>query len=103
MEAKSNLFIKHRSLKLPNGYENFNQKKDTFVDLSDFSWGVEGYDVYQRFAPELTESVNQAMQCALQMTKNTYGNKEKNLDTSLFRQSISVYLKHIHGLRDDSF
>ena len=37
------------------------------------------------------------------MTKKTYGNKEKDIDTSLFRQSIAVYLKHIHGLRDDSF
>jgi hypothetical protein len=37
------------------------------------------------------------------MTTNTYGNKAQNLDTRLFRQSISVYLKHIHGLRDDSF
>jgi hypothetical protein len=37
------------------------------------------------------------------MTKNTYGNKAQNLDTRLFRSSISVYIKHIHGLRDDDF
>jgi hypothetical protein len=43
---KRQLFHKHRAMKLPLGYENFDQKNDRFLDISDFSWQVEGFDVY---------------------------------------------------------
>ena len=73
------------------------------MDLCDFSWQVEGYDVFSRFLPEMSQAINEASDYALQMTNKNYGNKEKDIDTALFRQSIAVYIKHIHGLRDDSF
>jgi len=59
--------------------------------------------MYSRFLPDLTYAINKALTYALEMTKNTYGNKAQNLDTRLFRQSIAVYIKHIHGIRDDDF
>jgi len=39
----------------------------------------------------------------MNMTKKNYGTKQQNLDTTLFRKSIGIYLEHIHGLRDDGF
>lgn len=96
------MFEKHRLNKVP-GYVNFNHKEETFHDLSEFSWDVQGQDIYIKFLPEVTEVMHNATTYALQMTMMTYGDKAKDLDTSLFRQSITVYLQHIHGLRDDYF
>jgi hypothetical protein len=33
-------------MKLLSGYENFDQKNDKFLDISDFSWEVDGFDLF---------------------------------------------------------
>ena len=43
------------------------------------------------------------MDYALKMTKKTYGTSAQNIDTTYFRQSMSIYLMNIHGVRDDQF
>jgi hypothetical protein len=52
-------------MKLLAGYENFDQKKERFTDLSDFSWQVEGFDLFQRFLPELSQAIFEASEYAL--------------------------------------
>ena len=97
------MFEKHRVKLFPNGYENFDQKTEAFHDVGEFSWEFQGYDLYSKYLPELAESIHNGLSYALQMTKNTYGDKTQNIDTSYFRQAVSVYLAQIHGIRDDQF
>jgi PA26 p53-induced protein (sestrin) len=71
---------------------NFNQKLENFHDLGEYSWDMQGNDLFSRFLPDLTEALHQQMDYAFTMTKNTYGAKLKSVDTIMFRHSISVYL-----------
>ena len=64
---------------------------------------MQGNDLFSRFLPDLTEALHRQMDYAFTMTKNTYGAKLKNIDTMMFRHSISVYLQQIHGIRDDQY
>jgi hypothetical protein len=90
-EKKNEIFKKHKGTKI-KGYTNFNNKEDSFHDVGEFSWDFHALDLLQRFMPDFTESLQKQMNYALQMTKNTYGEKQENIDTSYLRQSIHYYL-----------
>lgn len=83
-------------------YVNFNQRLESFHDVSEWGWPDQGLELYRRFVPEIADTQHEAMAYGLSMTRMTFGTQEE-LDTSIFRQSIQVYLQHIHGLRDESF
>ena len=70
--------------------------------MSEFGWTDQGFEIYRKFLPELAESQNSVMTYALNMTKMTFGTQEE-VDTSIFRKSIQIYLQNIHGLKDESF
>ncbi|CDW78780.1 sestrin-1 isoform 2 [Stylonychia lemnae] len=96
------IFRKHRSNMLDR-YVDYNKAQEASLqDLSDYSWEFQGVDLYSRYLPELIELMQNQIDYAMKMTKNTYGNAA-NLNTNDFRQSISVYLMLIHGIRDDQF
>lgn len=82
-------------------YVNFNHKKETFLDQFEFSWDIHGYDRMSQFLPVITKSVTSQMNTAFKMSNQSFaGNK---VDTVDYRNAIVLYLKEIHGIRDQSF
>lgn len=70
---KKEIFGKHK-INILDKYMDFKNKEDSFGDLSEYSWEFQGCDLYSRYLPELTEVMQNQMEYALKMTKNTYGN-----------------------------
>lgn len=70
-------------------------------DVQEFSWDLHAYDLFWRFLPELADSLHKQISYAFNMTNNSYGSKNNNIDTSKFRNAIFYYVTMIHGLRDD--
>lgn len=71
-QKKKEIFGKHRINKI-HGYVNFNQKLENFHDLGEYSWDINGNDLFSRFLPDLTEAMHSQLTYAFNMTKNTYG------------------------------
>lgn len=96
------IFEKHRLKKL-KAYENFNHKKDNFLDEFEFSWDIHGYDLFTKFLPITTKLVSSQFNLAFRMTRRSFADKPQRVDTSDFRNAIIYYLKEIHGIRDETF
>eukprot|EP00347_Sterkiella_histriomuscorum_P009846 403339651 len=99
---KKEVFGKHRKFKVKE-YIQFLKTKESLLDLSDYSWEFQGQDLYSRYLPELTEVIQNQIDYALKMTKNSYGQKDQDVDTRYFRQSLSIYIMQVYGIKDDQF
>lgn len=69
------IFEKHRLKKL-TAYENFNHKKDNFLDEFEFSWNIHGYDLFTKFLPITTKLVSSQFNLAFRMTRRQFAYKE---------------------------
>lgn len=68
-----------------------------------FNWETHGYDLFSKYLPFTTRLLNEQMDLAFNMTKQTFADKKQKLDTTEFRKSIIYYLKMIHGIRDETY
>jgi hypothetical protein len=48
------IFSKHKIGEL-NGYVNFDHKKTMHLDSFEFSWSVQGFDLFSKFLPQITK------------------------------------------------
>ena len=81
------IFNKHKALKIL-AYKDFNYKQDSYLDISEFSWQDQAYDLLNKYHPVMTDALNNQMNFAFEMTKKTFGMKHQGIDTSKFRQAI---------------
>ena len=69
------IFEKHRMKKLI-AYENFNHKKENFLDEFEFSWDIHGYDLFTKFLPVTTKLVSSQFNLAFRMTRRSFADKD---------------------------
>ena len=85
------------------GYTNFNNKSDSYLDYQEFNWDLHVIEIFEKYIPKVIESINNMMNFGFSMTKNTYGENAKLVDTTFFRDAMRKYLQNIMGIRDDCF
>lgn len=75
---------------------------DQTLRLEYFTWENQGYRTANSFYPDLCELLDKNFRVAGSMTYNTMGS-HKQVDTSVFRRAVWIYIHSLFGIRYDDY
>lgn len=83
------------------GRLNF-KSADQSLRLEYYTWENQGYRVAHSFYSDIAEFLDKNFRIASQMTYNTLG-AHKQVDTSVFRRAVWIYIHSLFGIRYDDY
>ncbi|XP_033126312.1 sestrin-1-like isoform X2 [Anneissia japonica] len=75
---------------------------NTTFRAQDYAWEDHGYSLVNRLYPDIGPLLDEKFSIAKDLTYNTMGNKQE-VDTSLLRQVIWIYIHSLFGIRHDDY
>jgi len=84
-------------------YEDFDQKKQPFLQSQEFSWGEQCHAFLGRYYPDLADHLDEQFEYIYEMTYNTFGDKKTDRKTDAFRRAVWYYAHRLLGIRNDDY
>ena len=84
-------------------YEDFDQKKQPFLQSQEFSWGEQCHAFLGRYFPDLADHLDEQFEYIYEMTYNTFGDKKTDKKTGAFRRAVWYYTHRLLGIRNDDY
>jgi hypothetical protein len=75
---------------------------DQSLRLEYYTWENQGYRIANSFYSDICEFLDKNFRVASQMTYNTLG-QHKQVDTSVFRRAVWIYIHSLFGIRYDDY